>query len=159
LSGYHRLQSEAVELVSAALDPSNGRAARKARSFARCLSCLSYSVFRNFQMAAATDRCCRLKPTKAGKAVRFQISGAVSSARCGRVTQPQQKRYTGCNIRVVATGQNDVRAECKQLRRVFASALGLAGAPAHVDSHIVAVGPAQFLQALEKCCQTRLSVR
>src|SRR5262249_44721820 len=84
-------QSEAVELVSAALDPSNGRAARKARSFARCLSCLSYSVFRNFQMAAATDLCYRLKPTKAGKAVRFKIRGAVSSARCGRLTHPQQR--------------------------------------------------------------------
>jgi hypothetical protein len=55
--------------------------------------------------------------------------------------------------------RHDVRAECNQLRHVFASALGLAGAPAHVDSHILAVGPAQFLQALEKCCQTRLSVR
>ena len=43
LSGYHRLQSEAVKRVSSALDPSSGRAARKARSFARCLSCLSYS--------------------------------------------------------------------------------------------------------------------
>jgi TRAP-type mannitol/chloroaromatic compound transport system substrate-binding protein len=31
--------------------------------------------------------------------------------------------------------------------------------PAHVDSHFLAVGPAQFLQALEKCCQTGLSVR
>lgn len=35
--------------------------------------------------------------------------------------------------------------------------LGIAVAPAKVDPHVAGVGPAQFLQALEKCCHTRLS--
>jgi predicted dithiol-disulfide oxidoreductase (DUF899 family) len=93
------------------------------------------------------------------------VSQALDKARADRVGDHREyDRHSAGGLlqrhdRVVATGQNDVRAECNQLRHVFASALGLAGAPAHVDSHIVAVGPAQFLQALEKCCQTRLSVR
>jgi hypothetical protein len=42
---------------------------------------------------------------------------------------------------VVATGQNDVRAECDQLRHVVTSTLGLAGAPPEVDPHVAANAP------------------
>ena len=37
------------------------------------------------------------------------------------------------------------------------SALGIAGAPANIDPHVAAIGPAQFLQALQECCEARLS--
>jgi len=60
---------------------------------------------------------------------------------------------------VVAAGQDDVRTECDQLRRVSTSTLGIAGAPALVDPHVAAVGPAQLLQALQERCQTYLSFR
>jgi hypothetical protein len=84
------------------------------------------------------------------------VGQALDKARADRVGDHREyDRHSAGGLlqrhdRVVATGQNDVRAECNQLHYVFASALGLAGAPAHVDSHIVAVGPAQFLQALDK---------
>ena len=47
-------------------------------------------------------------------------------------------------------GQDDVRRERDQFRRVFANAVGIARAPANVDPHVAAVGPAQLLQPLHE---------
>jgi hypothetical protein len=60
---------------------------------------------------------------------------------------------------VVAAGQDDVRTECDQLRRGFASTLGIAGAPTLVNPHIATLDPAQLLQALQERYQTGLSFR
>jgi hypothetical protein len=60
---------------------------------------------------------------------------------------------------VVAAGQNDVRPKCDQLRRVFASTLGIAAAPTLVNPHIATLDPAQLLQALHERSQTGLSFR
>jgi hypothetical protein len=46
------------------------------------------------------------------------------------------------------TGQDDVWRERDQFRRVFASRVGIACAPAILDPHVAAVAPAQLLQAL-----------
>ena len=54
----------------------------------------------------------------------------------------QQGRH-GCGAR----GQDDVRRERDQFRRVFTHAVGIASAPAIIDPNIAAVDPAQLLQA------------
>ena len=53
-------------------------------------------------------------------------------------------------------GQDDLRAERNQLRRVFAQARGIAHAPAIIDPHIAPDGPAQFLEALHERGETGL---
>src|SRR5215475_2767159 len=55
-----------------------------------------------------------------------------------------------------ARGQDDVRGERDQFRRVAAKALGIAGGPARVDSHVAPVGPARLLQCLDKCYEAGL---
>src|SRR5262249_35460430 len=60
---------------------------------------------------------------------------------------------------VVATGQNDLRAERDQLRPVLTRTLGIAGAPALADPHVAAVGPAQLLQALQEGREASLAFR
>src|SRR5262249_1548882 len=60
---------------------------------------------------------------------------------------------------VVAAGQNDIRTECDQLRRVFASTLGISGAPTLVNSHIATLDPARLPQAIQERCQTGLPFR
>src|SRR5215472_9300233 len=47
-----------------------------------------------------------------------------------------------------ACGQDHVRRERNQFRRVFAQPIGIAQAPPILDTHVSAVGPASFLQAL-----------
>ena len=47
-------------------------------------------------------------------------------------------------------GQDDVRRERDQFRRVSANAVGIACGPASIDPHIAAVGPAQLLQPLQE---------
>ena len=49
-----------------------------------------------------------------------------------------------------ASGQDDVRRERDQFRRVFANVVGIARGPAGVDPHVAAVGPAQLLQPLQE---------
>ena len=49
-----------------------------------------------------------------------------------------------------ASGEDDVRRERDQFRRVFANVVGIARAPAIVDPHVAAVGPAQLLQHLQE---------
>ena len=49
-----------------------------------------------------------------------------------------------------ASGQDDVRRERDQFRRVSANAVGIARGPAVVDPHVAAVGPAQLLQPLQE---------
>jgi hypothetical protein len=55
-----------------------------------------------------------------------------------------------------ARGQDDVRRERDQFRRIAAKALGIAGRPACVDPHVAPVGPAQLLQCLDKCYEAGL---
>ena len=50
----------------------------------------------------------------------------------------------------VPAGQDDVRRERDQFRRVSANAVGIARRPAGVDLHIAADGPAQLLQPLQE---------
>ena len=50
----------------------------------------------------------------------------------------------------VAGGQDDVRRERDQFRRVSANVGGIARAPAIVDPHVAAVDPAQLLQPLHE---------
>jgi hypothetical protein len=56
-------------------------------------------------------------------------------------------------------GQDDLRAERNQLRRVFAQARGIAHAPAIIDPHIAPDGPAQFLEALHERGEAGLRLR
>jgi hypothetical protein len=49
-----------------------------------------------------------------------------------------------------ARGQDNVRRERDQFRRVAAIALRIADAPTSVDPHVAAVSPAQFLQPLHE---------
>ena len=58
-----------------------------------------------------------------------------------------------------ASGQDDVRRERDQFRRVFANVVGIARAPAGVDPHVAAVGPAQFLQPLQERRDAGLAFR
>ena len=60
---------------------------------------------------------------------------------------------------MIAAGQNDVRTECDQLRRLCASTLGIAGAPTPVDLHVAVIDPAQALQAFQERPQASLSFR
>ena len=57
----------------------------------------------------------------------------------------QQRRHGRAAI-----GQDDVRRERDQFRRVLANRVGIACAPAVVDPHVAAVGPAQLLQPLQE---------
>ena len=50
----------------------------------------------------------------------------------------------------VPVGQDDVRRERDQFRRVSANAVGIAPAQRDVDPHVAAVGPAQLLQPLQE---------
>jgi len=45
-------------------------------------------------------------------------------------------------------GQDGIRRERDQLRRVLAIAVGIACAPARFDAHVAAIGPAQFRERL-----------
>ena len=47
-------------------------------------------------------------------------------------------------------GQDDVRRERNQFRRVSANAVGITPAPTSVDPHVAAVDPAQLLQSLQE---------
>ena len=49
-----------------------------------------------------------------------------------------------------AIGQDDVWSERDQFRREFADVAGISPAPARLDSHVAAVGPAQLLQRLHE---------
>jgi hypothetical protein len=49
-----------------------------------------------------------------------------------------------------ARRQNDVRRECDQFHGVSATAYGIVRAPAVVDPHVAASGPAQLLQSLQE---------
>ena len=49
-----------------------------------------------------------------------------------------------------ASGQNDIRRERDQFRRVSANVVGIGRGPTSVDPHIATVGPAQLLQALQE---------
>jgi hypothetical protein len=66
-------------------------------------------------------------------------------------------RLTWSNAPTRATrGQDDVRSQRDQFRRVPTKALGIAGGPARVDPHVPPVGPAQLLQCLDKCYEPGL---
>ena len=68
-------------------------------------------------------------------------------------------RVACCNAATAgAAGQDDVRRERDQFRRVSAKAVGIAGGPAVVDPHVAAVGPAQLLQPLQERPKTGLSL-
>src|SRR5439155_10850646 len=58
-----------------------------------------------------------------------------------------------------AVGDDDVRSERGQLRRMFACVVGIARRPADVDAHVAADAPARFLQPLQECCETGLPFR
>ena len=60
---------------------------------------------------------------------------------------------------VALPGQDDVRRERDQFRRIFANAVGIARAPADVDPHVAADRPAQFLQPLQERRDAGLSFR
>ena len=49
-----------------------------------------------------------------------------------------------------ARSQDDFRGECDQFGRVLTNAIGIAPAPAGIDSQVVAFAPAQFLQPSQK---------
>ena len=49
-----------------------------------------------------------------------------------------------------AVGQDHVRGQRNQFRRVFAHVVGTARGPANVDAHVAADTPTQFLQSLQK---------
>src|SRR5262249_31549448 len=55
-----------------------------------------------------------------------------------------------------ATGQDDVGGERGKFGRIFAKAISIRGSPAGFNVDVVAVGPAQLLQALHECHETRL---
>ena len=67
---------------------------------------------------------------------------------------PLQRRH-----RRGAGGENDVRRERDQFRRVSAGAVGIARAPAVVDLHVAADSPTQFLQPLCKSRKAALPLR
>src|SRR5262249_8535591 len=58
-----------------------------------------------------------------------------------------------------ATGQDDVWRERKELRRVFANAVGIARTPASVDPHVAGDSPARLLQPLQERGDAGLSFR
>jgi hypothetical protein len=49
-----------------------------------------------------------------------------------------------------AVGQDHVRGQRNQFRRVFAHVVGTACGPPNVDAHVAAHAPAQFLQPLQE---------
>src|ERR1700704_524684 len=49
-----------------------------------------------------------------------------------------------------AHAQDDVGCKRDQFRRAFADAIGVGSAPAILDAHVAAVGPAQLLQSLQE---------
>ena len=55
--------------------------------------------------------------------------------------------------------QDDIRRQRDQFRREFANVIGIACAPAVVDLHIPADGPAQLLQPLMESREARLCFR
>ena len=59
-----------------------------------------------------------------------------------------------------ASGEDDIRRERDQFRRVFAAEFGIAQGPADVDLNVAAMGPAQPLKRLLKfvkaCLRTRI---
>src|SRR5262249_50878714 len=63
-----------------------------------------------------------------------------------------------CDART-AGRQDDIRRQGDQLRREFANAIGIASAPAVVDLHIPADGPAQLLQPLMESRKAHLTFR
>jgi hypothetical protein len=56
-------------------------------------------------------------------------------------------------------GQNDIRRERNQFGRIPAIAVGIARAPARLDPHVAAVGPAQLLQPLNEGGHAALRLR
>ena len=57
------------------------------------------------------------------------------------------------------TGQDDIRRERDQFRRVSTGSVGIARPPAIVDPHVAADGPAQFLQPLQERSDAGLRFR
>ena len=90
---------------------------------------------------------------------------ALDEAGADRIGDDQRTRSARCGSPVAtaprraASGQDDVRRERDQFRRIFANALGIACAPADVDLHVAAVGPAQLLQPLQERREAGLSFR
>jgi hypothetical protein len=64
----------------------------------------------------------------------------------------------GCHSQGAA-GQDDVRGERNQSRRMFYALVGIVLAPAGLDPYIPANTPAQFLQALVERCKSVLTFR
>src|SRR5262249_41197850 len=58
-----------------------------------------------------------------------------------------------------AIGQDDVRRECNQFRRVPANVVSIRARPAGVDPHVTANTPARFLQTLQKRAYSGLKIR
>ena len=58
-----------------------------------------------------------------------------------------------------ARGQDDVRRERDQFRRVFANFGGIGRGPAGVDAHVAADGPAQLRHRLQECPDAGLIFR
>jgi len=56
-----------------------------------------------------------------------------------------------------AAGQDDVRREPEQFRRIFCASVGIVLAPASVDPRITPNIPTQFLQALVECRKSVLA--
>jgi hypothetical protein len=73
-----------------------------------------------------------------------RVDGAGKYDRHGAARLPQRPNGRGVG------GQQDVRRERDQFGGVLAIAVGIACAPASVDPHIAARGPAQILQRLQE---------
>src|SRR5262249_4350379 len=65
--------------------------------------------------------------------------------------QSHSRRGPGC--------ENDIGRERDQLRRIRAIKLDITRAPAGLDPHITSDRPAELLQPLQECRETRLSLR
>src|SRR5262249_8661334 len=59
-------------------------------------------------------------------------------------------RLLQCPYNRTASGQDDVRRECDQLRRVLPKEFNIACAPTSVDPNIAAICPSQLLQSTHK---------
>jgi hypothetical protein len=59
-----------------------------------------------------------------------------------------------------ASGEDDIRSEGDQFRRVFAAEFGIARGPADVDLNVASMGPSQTLKRLlefvKACLRTRI---
>src|SRR5262245_8757008 len=90
---------------------------------------------------------------------------AVDEASADRITDDREhdRHCAGCLQQWPhgrgARGQDDVRCERDQFRRVSTSAVGIASAPAIVDPHVAALGPAQLLQHLQERRDAGLAFR